>query len=676
MKRMNSNPAALGAAAVILALVLTACSGGTDSFVPVEDISGLSARMVAGTPQALSGTVVPENATYKTIVWSLKNGGNTGASISGDTLSAGAEGTVQLTAVIANGKDGGGSYTKNFQVTVLPTSFVAVSSIVAGPVSTVAGNPLILNGTVEPENATDKDITWSLADAGSTGALVTGNTLTASAAGTVRVTAAIENGTLDGAYTQNFTITVRAAPAGGFVAVRGITGVTQTTEARISLVLAGTVSPDTATNQAISWRLADAGTTGAALSGNTLTTATAGTVRLIATIADGQVTGPYTQNFEITVTPAPGEFVSVTSIGLSGSGTIAGDPLLLIGTVIPYYATYKDITWTVADRGSTGASIAGNTLTTSAPGTAKLTATVANGKALGSAYTQDFPIMVRPVNFREVSGIYDVPDETTAGVPLSLSGSISPYDATNQKISWSVKSENGTGASINGNTFIAAAAGTATITAVIADGTISGRYVQDFDIEVVFTPVNDIYDVPVEAYVDSPLYLDGYVYPPDASNTAITWSVKDPGSTGAYIDGAAFIATAPGTAMITARIANGRAPGRDFERDFYIEVEEFIPPNNAPGIIYITVGFDRDIVIEGDWGSNVIYKSGSPSRLDLNAGDEYGNVSWYVDGAIQSFGNRFTIEAANFTTQIHSLTFVGYIDGKPWAKIIDFTVLD
>jgi uncharacterized protein YjdB len=78
----------------------------TSAFVAVKAISGVPTSATAGTPLALTGTVAPANATNKTIVWTVKDARATGATISGNTLSAIASGLgyVTVTATIANGK--------------------------------------------------------------------------------------------------------------------------------------------------------------------------------------------------------------------------------------------------------------------------------------------------------------------------------------------------------------------------------------------------------------------------------------------------------------------------------------------------------------------------------------------------------------------------------------------
>ena len=69
-------------------------------FAPVIDITGVPAAMTAGIPLTLLGTAVPNNATNQTILWSIKDAGTTGASISGNKLNAVGAGTVTVTASI------------------------------------------------------------------------------------------------------------------------------------------------------------------------------------------------------------------------------------------------------------------------------------------------------------------------------------------------------------------------------------------------------------------------------------------------------------------------------------------------------------------------------------------------------------------------------------------------
>ena len=184
-------------------------------------------------------------------------------------------------------------------------TFVAVTGITGVPTTATVGTPLTLTGTVEPSNADNKIIVWSVKDAGTTGATISGSSLTTTAVGTATVTAKITNGKAQGTdFTADSTITVSASGPGGggaFVAVTSITGV-PTTGTVGTLNLTGTVEPAGATNQTIVWTVKDAGTTEATISGSTLTTEAAGEVTVTATITDGTAGGTdYTQDIDITI---------------------------------------------------------------------------------------------------------------------------------------------------------------------------------------------------------------------------------------------------------------------------------------------------------------------------------------------------------------------------------------
>ncbi|MCL2436137.1 MAG: T9SS type A sorting domain-containing protein [Lentimicrobiaceae bacterium] len=85
---------------------------------------------------------------------------------------------------------------------------VPVTEIINVP-DTISVGTLILAGTVVPSTATHKTINWDIDDAGTTGAILAGDTLHTTATGTLTLLATIINGIAeDNNYTQNFTITV------------------------------------------------------------------------------------------------------------------------------------------------------------------------------------------------------------------------------------------------------------------------------------------------------------------------------------------------------------------------------------------------------------------------------------------------------------------------------------
>jgi endo-1,4-beta-xylanase len=389
--------------------------GNPPAFVPVTNISGVPDTATAGTPLTLSGTVEPANATNKTITWAVTNAGGTGAAISGNSLTSAAAGTVTVTATIANGLTASSPYTQDFAIAVsaAPPVFIPVTNISGLPSTVVAGTPLALSGTVEPANATNKTIIWTVANAGGTGAVISGGTLTTPAAGEVSVRAAITNGLATGDYTQPFTITVSGGDDGGgggggggggvppaFVPVSNITGVSGTAAVGTPLTLTGTVIPANATNKTIVWTVANAGGTGAVISGSTLITTAAGTVIVTARIANGLATGDYTRPFAITVSEyvpvPPGDNLNITvgfNLGVEITGSNGTNVIRKTGyESLTLSATgYTSVVWYVDG----GVANTGNTLTINAGTYAtQIHSVTFTGYRNGTPYSQAIPFTV------------------------------------------------------------------------------------------------------------------------------------------------------------------------------------------------------------------------------------------------------------------------------------------
>jgi hypothetical protein len=109
--------------------------------------------------------------------------------------------------------NGGNGISETFDVafTVFNATFIAVTDITDVPATATVGTDLKLTATVNPANATNRTIDWNIANAGTTGAAISGNTLSAVAAGTVIVRATIVNGVAAGTdFTKDFSITVNA----------------------------------------------------------------------------------------------------------------------------------------------------------------------------------------------------------------------------------------------------------------------------------------------------------------------------------------------------------------------------------------------------------------------------------------------------------------------------------
>jgi hypothetical protein len=166
------------------------------SFVAVTDITGVPTSATAGTALTLTGTVAPATATNKTIVWSVKDKGTTNATITdGNKLNTTAAGTVKVTATITNGLTESTDYTKDFDITVNP--------------STGSGNVTI---TQPGDREADPTLEPSLSEP--TGGYTSDFTITASGSGFSSYTWRLDGAVQTGQTAASFTVPVTKLPNG------------------------------------------------------------------------------------------------------------------------------------------------------------------------------------------------------------------------------------------------------------------------------------------------------------------------------------------------------------------------------------------------------------------------------------------------------------------------------
>ena len=88
-------------------------------------------------------------------------------------------------------------------------------------------------------------------------------------------------------------------------------------------------------------------------------------------------------------------------------------------------------------------------------------------------------------NFISVTDIINVPSETMAFMPLQLSGTVVPSNASNQTITWSIVNGGSTNATITGNIFNATAEGSAIVKATVINGiAVGSNFEKNFTISV------------------------------------------------------------------------------------------------------------------------------------------------------------------------------------------------
>ena len=152
---------------------------GEDVIIPVTSISlsSTEASILLGHSQTLTATVLPDNATDKTVTWTSSD--SSVASVENGVVTANKLGTATITATA-------GTKSATCQITVLPIEVASVT-LDRTTASILLGSTTTLTATVLPDNAADKTVTWTSSD--SSVASVENGVVTANKFGTATITA-------------------------------------------------------------------------------------------------------------------------------------------------------------------------------------------------------------------------------------------------------------------------------------------------------------------------------------------------------------------------------------------------------------------------------------------------------------------------------------------------------
>jgi hypothetical protein len=285
----------------------------------------------------------------------------------------------------------------------------------------------------------------------------------------------------------------------------------------------------------------------------------------------------------VTITVNEPTFVPVTGITLVSAAANTAEVLTLSGVVAPSNATNQTIAWAVSNQGTTNAEINGDQFTATAEGTAEVTATITNGLNASSNYTATFNIsvdddniIIEPVDVESVSISGD--SEVEVGSTIQLTANVFPANASNTNVSWTTSSSdiavvNSSGVVTGRN------AGTATITAISADGGITATTEVMVNAIVVppAVPVTGVTLTGTQALtVGETAALTAAITPTDASNPVVTWSSDN--TAVATVTNGTVTAISPGTAVIKVTTDDGA-----FEASLSITVNAvYIPPTPNP----------------------------------------------------------------------------------------------
>ncbi|MDE6479120.1 MAG: Ig-like domain-containing protein, partial [Muribaculaceae bacterium] len=149
-------------------------------------ISKTELSLTEGDTANLTATIAPENATDKSVTWTSSD--EAVATVSADgVVTAVKAGTATITAASSNGKTA--TCTVTVTAKVIDVTGITLSDI---DLSMTKGETITLTATIDPENATDKTVTWTSSDEAVATVDAEGN-VTAIAVGEAVITAACGN---------------------------------------------------------------------------------------------------------------------------------------------------------------------------------------------------------------------------------------------------------------------------------------------------------------------------------------------------------------------------------------------------------------------------------------------------------------------------------------------------
>ena len=234
--------------------------------------------------------------------------------------------------------------------------------------------------------------------------------------------------------------------------------------------VAYSVLPENAYNKNVSFESADAGIA-AVNSNGVVTGVSAGETTITVTTEDGGFTGACTINVY-------NQAVTGVTIEPSEAELPAGYSMKLTATVLPENATNKNVVYSVDDESILSVDQDGN-ITGLSLGIATVTVTTEDG-----GFTASAEITVIPV---QVTGVSISPKSVSVALwhTIQLTASITPSNAANKNLSWSVSDE--TIISVDGQgTVTGLSGGTATVTVTTEDGGFSASA----EITVYYAPAN------------------------------------------------------------------------------------------------------------------------------------------------------------------------------------------
>ncbi len=502
-------------------------------------------KLAVGDKKTLSYSLVPKNASLDGVAISFESSDPAVATVDNNgTVAAVAEGKADITVkATVDAK----TYTALCTITVGAATGddTEVTGLTVTPKTATieAGKTQQFTATVEPENASDKSVTWS-SDKPEVASVDENGLVTAIAVGTATITAKA------GEKTASATVTVVAV--GTTVEVSSITLTPKTAEMKIGdkEQLTAVVAPEDATNKSVTWTV-DKPDVATVDTKGLVTAKKAGTAVITAKAGDKTDTATITVKASETDVPVESITLDKTEASIK-----TGETVTLTPTVLPEKAD-QTVTWTSSDPAI--AAVENGVVTGVAKGEATITAKAGEKTATAKitvTETSGDTVPVESITLDKTEATL-----TAAGQTVTLTATVLPEKA-DQTVTWT--SSDPTKATVENGVVTAVANGTATITATAVNGMHAAALVT-----VAIGDSGNVTDTKVSAITvtaadnkttltkaGETVQLTAAVLPAEAKDKSVTWASSNPAAA-AVSETGLVTAAANGTAVISATAKDG-----------------------------------------------------------------------------------------------------------------------
>jgi uncharacterized protein YjdB len=501
--------------------VVTVSNSGS-IVVPVAGVTlnKTSTRLAVGGTETLTAKITPSNATNQNVTWNSSNTAvatvSAGGTVTG--ISAG-RAIITVTAM-----DGGEKASCSVNVSA---DSVAVTNVYlsAESISLFLNDIQILTARVEPDDATNQNVTWNSSDPSV--AVVTGGLVMGVATGTAIISVTTE----DGGKTSACSVTVSNIAVSGVslnkTSAGLLVGSTET--------LYAAITPSNAINKSVTW--SSSNTSIATVSGGLVTAVAPGTAIITVTTADGGKTA----TCAVTVSNVT---VSGVTLNKSSASIYVGGTETLTETIAPADAANKSVTWSSGNSDVATVSTSGVVTGVSA-GTVNITVTTEDGGKTATCAVTVSNVAVSGVSLKTSTGLL-------VGGTETLSAIIAPANATIKNVTWS--SSNPSVATVyNDGVVTGLSAGTAVITVTTVDGgKTAACAVTVSNVTVTGVTLNK---PSASLFVGNTETLIATIAPSNAANKNVTWSSNN--TAVATVSDGVVTAVAAGSVTITVTTVDG-----------------------------------------------------------------------------------------------------------------------